>query len=260
MPALRIATAGAALLVLTAGNTIAQPTGTATSKPISILNILAPSDNGRIKPHGHRLGMPTWRTHAAAVHQRPRHLLAVVPAEAAQADIWAAPEAATATQVASDEPEQQGAAAAEAAPTALVIGGRAIQVVSPDDANEIDLAADAPEVAASKGPRSDIAEAQPPVAETMAVVGAGAEPGRHERLGRATARGDRRRHGRRIGRVVLDRLCAAANRTIKPIAVRHCCYAAWSANSLAPSRTSASAVRRSSAPACAAAAPARCRR
>src|SRR6476660_3188244 len=107
MPALRIATAGAALLVLTAGSTIAQPTGTATSKPISILKILAPSDNGKIKPHGHRLGMPTWRTHAAA-HQKTRHLLAVVPAEAAQADIWATPEAATATQVASDEPEQQG--------------------------------------------------------------------------------------------------------------------------------------------------------
>ena len=206
MPALRIATAGAALLVLTAGSTIAQPTGTATSKPISILKILAPSDNLKIKPHGHRLGMPTWRTHAFAAHQKTRHLLAVAPA---QADIWADPEAARATQVASDEPEQQGAAvAAESAPSALLVGGRAVRVVSPDDANEIDLAADAPEVAASKGPRSDIAAAQPP--ETVA-VGAGAEPGRHERLGRATARRDRRRHGRGIGRVVLDRLRAAAN-------------------------------------------------
>jgi len=166
MPALRIATAGAALLVLTAGSTIAQPTGTATSKPISILKILAPSDNLKIKPHGHRLGMPTWRTHAFAAHQKTRHLLAVAPA---QADIWADPEAARATQVASDEPEQQGAAvAAESAPSALLVGGRAVRVVSPDDANEIDLAADAPEVAASKGPRTDIAAAQPP--ETVAVA------------------------------------------------------------------------------------------
>ena len=211
MPALRIATAGAALLVLTAGSTIAQPTGTATSKPISILKILAPSDNAKIKPHGHRLGMPTWRTHAFAAHQKTRHLLAVAPAAAAQADIWADPEAARATQVASDEPEQQGAAvAAESAPSALLVGGRAVRVVSPDDANEIDLAADAPEVAASKGPRSDIAAAQPPGPRPWP-SGAGAEPGRHERLGRATARRDRRRHGRRIGRVVLDRLRAAAN-------------------------------------------------
>ena len=80
MPALRIATAGAALLVLTAGSTIAQPTGTATSKPISILKILAPSDNAKIKPHGQRLGMATWRTHAVAAHQKTRHLLAVAPA------------------------------------------------------------------------------------------------------------------------------------------------------------------------------------
>ena len=171
MPALRIATAGAALLVLTAGSTIAQPTGTATSKPISILKILAPSDNVKIKPHGHRLGMATWRTHAVAAHQKTRHLLAVAPAAAAQADIWADPEATRATQVASDEPEQQGAAvAAESAPSALLVGGRAVRVVSPDDANEIDLAADAPEVAASKGPRSDIAAAQPPEAETVAVA------------------------------------------------------------------------------------------
>src|SRR4249919_3650211 len=134
MPALRIATAGAALLVLTAGSTIAQPTGTATSKPISILKILGPSDNAKIKPHGHRLGMPTWRTHAFAAHQKTRHVLAVAPAAAAQADIWADPEAARATQVASDEPEQQGAAvAAESAPSALLVGGRAVRVVSPDD-------------------------------------------------------------------------------------------------------------------------------
>jgi hypothetical protein len=171
MPALRIATAGAALLVLTAGSTIAQPTGTATSKPISILKILGPSDNAKIKPHGHRLGMPTWRTHAFAAHQKTRHVLAVAPAAAAQADIWADPEAARATQVASDEPEQQGAAvAAESAPSALLVGGRAVRVVSPDDANEIDLAADAPEVAASKGPRSDIAAAQPPEAEAETVA------------------------------------------------------------------------------------------
>ena len=115
--------------------------------------------------------MATWRTHAVAAHQKTRHLLAVAPAAAAQADIWADPEATRATQVASDEPEQQGAAvAAESAPSALLVGGRAVRVVSPDDANEIDLAADAPEVAASKGPRSDIAAAQPSEAETVAVA------------------------------------------------------------------------------------------
>lgn len=171
MPALRIATAGAVLLVLTAGTTIAQPTGTATSKPISILKILAPTDNTKIKAaHGHRAGAPTWKTRAAE-HQRAKHLLAVAPAAALRADIWGDAEATGATQVASDEPEQQGTAAAETGPTALVVGGRPIQVVSPDDANEIDLAADAPEVPATKGPRSDVAEAtQPAQVETVAVA------------------------------------------------------------------------------------------
>ena len=212
MPALRIATAGAALLVLTAGSTIAQPTGTATSKPISILKILAPSDNAKIKPHGHRLGMPTWRTHAAA-HQKTRHLLAVAPAAAVQADIWADPEAATATQVASDEPEQQGAA------------------VPPNRRRPRLSSVDAP--SGSSPPTMPTRSTWRPMRRRLRRTRAreatsprrnrrrprpwpsrrrsGAEPGRHERLGRATARRDRRRHGRRIGRMVLDRLRAAAN-------------------------------------------------
>jgi hypothetical protein len=169
MPALRIATAGAVLLVLTAGTTIAQPTGTATSKPISILKLLAPADNARTKPHAHRAGVLTWKSHAAP-HQRARHLLAVAPAAAAQTDVWGDVEATRVTQVASDEPEQPGTAA-DTGPTALVVGGRPIQVVSPDDANEIDLAADAPEIPATKGSRSDVAEAmQPPQVETVAVA------------------------------------------------------------------------------------------
>jgi hypothetical protein len=170
MPALRIATAGAALLVLTAGTTIAQPTGTATSKPISILKLLT-SDNTKIKAaYGHRAGAPSWKTHAAA-HPKARRLLAVAPAAAVQADMWGDAEATRATQIASDESEQQSTTAADAGPTALVVGGRPIQVVSPDDANEIDLAADAPEVPATKGPRSDMGEAtQPPQVETVAVV------------------------------------------------------------------------------------------
>lgn len=158
MPALRIAAAGAALLLLTAGSISAQPTGTATSKPISILKILAPADNTKTKPRGHRLGALTWKTHAASAHPRARHLLTVAPGAAIQADTWPDPDTTRTTQLAADGLEQQGAAAAEAGPTELVVGGRAIQIVSPDDANEIDLAADALEVPATKGPRTDFPE------------------------------------------------------------------------------------------------------
>ncbi len=170
MPALRIATAGAALVLLTAGSTVAQPTGPATGKPISLLKILALPDKTKIKPHGHRVGTPTWKTHVAAVHQRPTHLAAVATAAATPADIWPAAEPIAATRVAAAESKQQGAATtAETAPNELVVGGQAVQVVSPDDANEIDLAADIPEVPPSKGPRSDFAEevrALEPAAET----------------------------------------------------------------------------------------------
>ena len=77
MPVLRIATAGAALLLLTAGSAVAQPTSPATGKPITLLNILTIPDKTKIKPHSHRLVASTWKTHAVAAHQRPRHLAAV---------------------------------------------------------------------------------------------------------------------------------------------------------------------------------------
>jgi hypothetical protein len=59
-------------------------------------------------------------------------------------------------RLAAAETERLGPAnTAESAPNELVVGGQAIQVVSPDDANEIDLAADTPEVPPSKRPRSE---------------------------------------------------------------------------------------------------------
>jgi hypothetical protein len=162
MPALRIATAGAALVLLTAGSTVAQPTAPATGKPISLLKIFSLPDKTKIKPHNHRLGTPTWRTHVAAAHQRPGHLAAVATAATTRADVWPAGEPIATARVAAAETERQGpATSAESAPNELVVGGQAIQVVSPDDANEIDLAADTPEVPASKGPRSDLAEGLP---------------------------------------------------------------------------------------------------
>jgi hypothetical protein len=170
MPVLRIATAGAALLLLTAGSAIAQPTSPATGKPITLLNILTLPDKTKIKPHSHRLVASTWKTHVAAVHQRPRHLAAVAMAATARPDVWPSPEPIEATRVAAADSEQQGTAnVAEAAPNELVVGGRAIQVVSPDDANEIDLAADTAEVPPTKGPRGDFAygvRAVEPSAET----------------------------------------------------------------------------------------------
>jgi hypothetical protein len=176
MPAIRTAAASAAFLVITAGNTIAQSTTVAApGKPIPLLRILTLPDKTKISPHAHRLGRTAWKTRIAAAHQRPRHPAAPVGA----ADIRPAPETIAARQIAAAELEQDPAAVtADPAPSELVVAGRAVRVVSPDDANEIDLAADAPEVAASKGPRSDVAAEAPaaqPAAET-AVVAQAQEP------------------------------------------------------------------------------------
>jgi len=117
MPVLRIATAGAALLLLTAGSAVAQPTSPATGKPITLLNILTIPDKTKIKPHSHRLVASTWKTHAVAAHQRPRHLAAVATAATARPDVWPSPEPIEATRVAAADSEQQGTAnVAEAAP------------------------------------------------------------------------------------------------------------------------------------------------
>ena len=176
MPALRIATAGMALVLLSAGSTVAQPTAPATGKPISLLKILTFPDKTKIKPHGHRLGVLAAKTHSAAVHQRPRHWAVLATNATTRPDVWPAAEPIAAARVVAADTEQQGAATtAESAPNELVVGGRAILVVSPDDANEIDLAADTPDVPASKGPRSDFAEGAPaaePSAVTVATAAA----------------------------------------------------------------------------------------
>ena len=102
---------------------------------------------------------PTWKTHVAAMHQRPWHLAAVATAATTRADVWPAAEPIATARLAAAETERLGPAnTAESAPNELVVGGQAIQVVSPDDANEIDLAADTPEVPPSKRPRSDLTE------------------------------------------------------------------------------------------------------
>ena len=93
-----------------------------------------------------------------------------------------------------------------------MVGGRTVQVVSPDDANEIDLAADAQGTQASTAAPRDIAEAkpQPDPVETAAAQRTVSEVGSASwiaqvlaALGGAVAAGS--------ARLVPDRLRAAAD-------------------------------------------------
>src|SRR5262249_21129903 len=107
MPVLRIASAGAALLLLTAGSAIAQPTSAATGKPISLLKILTLPAKTKKNPHAQGLVASPWKPHVAGVHQRPRPLAAVATAATTRPDVWPVPKPIEATRVAAADSEQQ---------------------------------------------------------------------------------------------------------------------------------------------------------
>ena len=147
---IRIATAGIFLLALTlmtGGGAAAQ---SAPGKPIQLLQILAKPD--KAKPHAARLSKASRKTHVALAKARAEH-----PAEAAPPATSAAPDnalsagtgAANSPEIATAAPATPAAPAAavaaqsaEPVPSELVVGGHTVQIVSPDEANDIDLAAD----------------------------------------------------------------------------------------------------------------------
>ncbi len=168
MPAFRILAAGAAFLVMTAASAGAQTaTDTAAGKPIPLLKIVSQPDKTKTRvPHAQRFSRAAGKTRIAAGHRRPRHPAQAASVAAAPAKIWPEPETTAATNVAAAEPQQPPASTpSEPPPNELVVQGRTVEVVSPDEPNEIDLAADMPEAAATKGPRSDITETGAAAAE-----------------------------------------------------------------------------------------------
>ncbi len=149
-------------------------------KPVQLL----PPTKAKTKPQAKLAAKPVGRTRTASrSRMRPHSIVADrkrphAPAQIAQAPalpggaLPAAPTAAlTEISTAMPTPPQPAAPPAELAPSELVVGGHTVLVASPDDANEIDLAANeagaqpsvAPRdrAAASPPPLSDITEAQP---------------------------------------------------------------------------------------------------
>ena len=173
MPSIRIVAAGALISVMTVSGAMAQ-TDTGAGKPIQLLQVATQPDKTKSKPHAKRI----MKIRTAAKRTGTRHRLAERPirvAEAAKpaapaatpADVWANvnPVPAPAT-VASAAP---AAAAPESTPSELVVGGQTVQVVSPDDANEIDRAADA-QIAPSVAPTQSAVATTAPAADTVTVA------------------------------------------------------------------------------------------
>ena len=154
MLSIRIVAAGALISVMTAGGAMAQTaTDTGAGKPIQLLQAATQPDKTKSKPHAKRImkirtaAKRTYRRHSRA-RARLSHVAEVAkPAApaAAPTDVWAnvTPVTAPATVASAAPAPQLAVAAPESTPSELVVGGQTVHVVSPDDANEIDRAADA---------------------------------------------------------------------------------------------------------------------
>ncbi|MGA3308568.1 MAG: hypothetical protein ABSD08_08135 [Xanthobacteraceae bacterium] len=158
MPSIRMVAPGAfflAFLVMTVGGAMAQTaTNTAPGKPIQLLQVLTQPDKTKTKPHAKLLAKTakkTTKTHSIlTAGKRSRHPQRIASA-AAPADVWPVLTPATApANIAAAEPAPQPASAStKPTPSELVVGGRTVQVVSPDDVNAIDLAANEADAATS---------------------------------------------------------------------------------------------------------------
>ncbi len=185
MPSLRIVAAGAFLLVfsvMAAAGASAQ--SAAPGKPIELLPTPSHAERTKTKAHARRIGRRLGKTHFAAAKRRPKQPQQIAKAESAKAttakaetaraalpaNIW--PGLGDAAPTAAAAPVQAAAAAAAPVPSELVVGGRTVQVVSPDDANDIDLAADPPQAAV---PTQGDVTATAPAARTVVVARAHAE-------------------------------------------------------------------------------------
>jgi hypothetical protein len=156
---IRIVTAGAVILVMAAGSAAAQTTtGTAPGKPIPLLTILKQPDKTKTKLH------VTNKLHATKVSRRigKIHTAAKGKWTHRTAIAKAAPPVMTDT-VTADAPPQPASSFTAPAPNEFVVGGRTVQVASPDNVNDMDLAANSPNApaATAAATQSDVVEPAP---------------------------------------------------------------------------------------------------
>ncbi len=176
MLSIRIVAAGVLVSVMTVGGAMAQ-TASGAGKPIQLLQVVTQPGKTKMKSHTKRIikirtaAERTGKRHHVAARRRPIHVAdaakTVAPAApaVAPADVWAnaTPVAAPASVAsAAPEPPATPALAAEPTPNELVVGGQTVHVVSPDNVNEIDRAADAQPAPSAAATQSAVAAVKPP--------------------------------------------------------------------------------------------------
>jgi hypothetical protein len=201
MLSIRIVAGGALALVMTAGGAMAQTaTDAPAGKPIQLLQILSQPDKTKMKAHPRRAlktatvsGKRSGKRHFLAAKERPARVLArakpIHVAEAgggptaAAADVWrdataATPSAATPApvNVAATQAVPPPPAVGVPDPSELVVGGQTVHVASPEDANEIDHAADAQPTPVPAASPAVAAAPTAAVTETVAAAQTAEEP------------------------------------------------------------------------------------
>ena len=165
---LRIIAAYAFVCGVVIGSAAAQTaTASAPGQPVTLLQILTAPAKQNAAPPRKQVSKAAPARRLASLKSRPVHR-----AHVAQA---ATPVASDAAPIETTPPEPTSEtmpAAVAIEPSELVVGGRTVQVVSPDDANEIDLAAITPASAPVATPAVLLTQADP----APVVVAASATP------------------------------------------------------------------------------------
>ena len=180
---------------VTAGSAMAQTTGTNAGRPLQLLQNIKPV---KAAAQTKTTSTPVQKTRTAAKnHFRPHTRVATRRHHAATQTAQAAPEDASPTALPAPIAEavpmpspalEPVAPSGLPSPSELVVGGQEVRVASPNDVNEIDLAANnaastnasTTEAAATAAPAGNPVETTPK-ADTVSVAVARQEPDSQER-------------------------------------------------------------------------------
>jgi hypothetical protein len=181
----RVAVAGVTLLAcsLIAVAGAGAQTATAPGQPIDLLRVLNQPDPAKPRIfHGHKklsrkLSRTSHKTHLAALRPKRHHHLAHIvhhaptvaavtptpapPPAPAWSDTPPVPKADASAAATTPMPVPTALASATPAPSELVVGGQTVQVVSPDGANDMDLAADTAKAPATAEADDVVSTAEP---------------------------------------------------------------------------------------------------
>jgi hypothetical protein len=169
---IRFMTAGAVLVMAVGAAAAQSAAGEPAGKPVSLLQVLTQPATATTpaKPHAKLAARHTARRWAGKSHERSTETAAEPEqpapdtANAPAANAWPTGGASPLTGIATDATAPTVIPAVDQNLSALVVGGRTVQIATPDEANAIDLALD------HRMASADVADAQAAPAPAVALA------------------------------------------------------------------------------------------